>query len=125
MRAAPLLVLLWLMPPVEAAMAAPTCQDRHGITVRCGTGAAMPVGWTAPVYERTVPPSGNKRDMVIAAGAIILLLAMIALMPEFDGFGETGEAGQIDPADQFERRTPRARARGREGKDWEGGSGEK
>ena len=82
MRALFLLVLLvW---PMACATAAPTCQDRHGVTVRCGTDRAMPVGWTAPVYDRTVPPSGNRRDMVIAAGTILLLLALIALMPEFE-----------------------------------------
>ena len=69
------------------ALAAPTCEDRHGATVRCGVKDAMPVGWKAPAYDRVTPPAGNRRDMVIAAGAVLLLLALIALLPDFDGFG--------------------------------------
>jgi hypothetical protein len=82
MRVGAFLLLVLLAAPADAA---PTCQDRHGVTVRCGTRRAMPVGWTAPEWDRVVPPSGNRHDMVIAAGAILLLLALIALMPEFDG----------------------------------------
>jgi hypothetical protein len=78
-------LVLFLVVFADVGMAAPTCQDKHGVTMRCGSAGAMPVGWSAPLYERSIPPAGNRRDMVIAAGAIILLLALIALMPEFDG----------------------------------------
>jgi hypothetical protein len=74
-----------MLAMASPAFAAPTCQDRQGHTVRCGTETAMPVGWKAPPYDRVTPPAGNRRDMVIAAGAIILILALIALLPEFDG----------------------------------------
>ena len=32
--------------------AAPTGQDRDGLTIRCGTQGAMPVGWSLPFEER-------------------------------------------------------------------------
>ena len=83
--AAMLLVLLSPVPLPCAAFAAPTCEDRLGQTVRCDAKSAMPVGWKAPEFDRIVPEAGNRRDMVIAAGAIILLLALIALLPDFGG----------------------------------------
>jgi hypothetical protein len=75
---------------VAPAAAAPTCQTRAGVTVRCDVANAMPVGWTLPEGERaahdamaaSASDSGNAwRAAVIVA----LFLAMIALLPEFDG----------------------------------------
>ena len=73
------------------AFAAPTCQDRNGDTIRCGTAGAMPVGWTLSPQERLerqksrppIYPSTNELlEMVCVIG---VLFALIALMPEFDG----------------------------------------
>ena len=69
---------------VAPAMAAPTCQARDGLTMRCGTPGAMPVGWTAPRMEHPLPRAST-HDMWEAAAGLILLLALIALLPEFDG----------------------------------------
>jgi len=68
------------------APAAPTCQDRDGLTIRCGTEGAMPVGWSLPFEQRrfqTASPSAS--ELFVLIGTIGLLFALIALMPEFDG----------------------------------------
>jgi len=78
-----------LLLAAPAAMAAPTCDNRSGETVRCGTPGAMPVGWTpspADVQDRhAVPPDLSPAE----AAALIYILgaffALIALMPDFDG----------------------------------------
>lgn len=70
-----------------AALAAPTCQDRHGTTVRCADPTAMPVGWTLPDSERAAQATDETPPERIA-GALALvfcLFALIALMPPFDG----------------------------------------
>ena len=69
-----------------AAAAAPTCQDRNGLTIRCGTQGAMPVGWTLPFEERRFQPAGPSASELFGLIATIgLLFALIALLPEFDG----------------------------------------
>ena len=73
-----------------SALAAPTCQDGNGDTIRCGTPGAMPVGWTLSPQQRLerqpsgpLPPSTSEVvEMICVIG---MLLALIALMPEFDG----------------------------------------
>ena len=66
------------------AAAAPTCQDRGGNTVHCDTAGAMPLGWTAPQADRHFPHA--QPSAVIEAVAIVLLLiALIGLLPDFDG----------------------------------------
>lgn len=70
-----------------SALAAPTCQDRQGTTVRCEAANAMPVGWTLPESERLAQPHDETPPARIA-GAVVLvacLFALIALMPPFDG----------------------------------------
>jgi hypothetical protein len=80
---------LLAVAPLGAA-AAPTCQTRAGVTVRCDVPSAMPVGWQMPEGERAAraaaaeaasDPDNGWRALVIVA----LLLALIALLPEFDG----------------------------------------
>jgi hypothetical protein len=93
-----LFVLMFTMP---AAWPAPTCQDRSGMTIRCGTEGAMPVGWIAPERDRHLP-EGDSDDIWEAAAGIILLFALIALLPEFDGWGTVGEAERKGPVDPFE-----------------------
>jgi hypothetical protein len=70
----------------HAALAAPTCQDRHGLTIRCGTPGAMPVGWRLPFEERPFKPAAPTVSQLLALIATLgLLFALIALLPEFDG----------------------------------------
>jgi len=79
------LVFLLIAPFAVAApaSAAPTCQDRVGNTVRCGTTTAMPVGWTAPVWDRNFAPA-DKSDELRAVVFLLLLFALIALLPDFE-----------------------------------------
>ena len=79
------LVFLLTAPFVLAApaIAAPTCQDRTGQTVRCGTATAMPVGWTAPEGDRNFAPA-DKSEELKAVAILLLLFALIALLPDFE-----------------------------------------
>jgi hypothetical protein len=75
----------------HAVLAAPTCQDRNGDTIRCGTQGAMPVGWTLPPEERLekerlhppIYPSTN--TLLEIACALGVFFALLALMPDFEG----------------------------------------
>jgi hypothetical protein len=92
------LVFLLIAPFAVAApvSAAPTCQDRVGNTVRCGTASAMPVGWTAPVWDRNFVPA-DKHEELKAVVFLLLLFALIALLPDF-------EQEQWDEKDAEEKR---------------------
>ena len=75
-----------------SALAAPTCQDGNGDTIKCGTPGAMPVGWTLSPRQRlerqpSIPLAPSTNEMVELICVIGMLLALIALMPEFDGWG--------------------------------------
>ena len=74
-------VFLLFAPPVAAA---PTCQGREGQTMRCGAPGAMPLGWTAPEADRRIA-SADQHEVWLAAGIILALFALIALLPDFDG----------------------------------------
>jgi hypothetical protein len=72
------------------ALAAPTCQDANGTTARCGSPGAMPIGWKLPDDEflRRQAALGNVADPQTVVNAIALiaaLLAILALLPDFDG----------------------------------------
>ena len=70
------------------ALAGPTCQDRAGDTVRCGTESAMPVGWVLPATERLAQPASDGPAPGALAGLVLALggvFALIALMPDFQG----------------------------------------
>ena len=77
------------LAPIPAA-AAPTCQDRNGSPARCGSADAMPPGWSLPPEEfaqrqkAAYPPPGRTTLLEVFAG-LALFLAMIALLPRFDG----------------------------------------
>jgi hypothetical protein len=72
---------------LAAARAAPVCENRAGEPVRCEAKDAMPLGWKLPAAERArhpLPPT----DTRLATDAVLLvalLLALVALLPEFDG----------------------------------------
>ena len=76
-----------LMAP--SAMAAPTCQDRNGDTIRCGTDGAMPVGWTLPAAQRSrvlaARPPEPPADLFGLGLFLIGFFALFALLPDFDG----------------------------------------
>lgn len=83
------LTLLFAAP----ALAAPTCQNRGGDTVRCGTPGAMPVGWKPSpemLWDREIsrPPGPSLRQILGVFCGLGLLFALIALLPDFDGWRE-------------------------------------
>jgi hypothetical protein len=83
------------------AMAAPTCQDRNGDTIRCGTDGAMPVGWTLPDEQRSrvlaarpPEPPGN----LFGLGLFLVgFFALLALLPDFDGKWDRQELDEEEP----------------------------
>jgi hypothetical protein len=84
------LFFLALMLSAPAAIAAPTCQDQDGGTIKCGIPGAMPVGWSpSPEHllevSRSQPPGTDLANGLEAFYLIALILALIALLPEFDG----------------------------------------
>ncbi len=89
MRAVPLTLAILLLAAAPAA-AAPTCLDRNGDTIRCGTKGAMPVGWKPTAQflwdkEISKPAEQNLDLLAKVICGLALLFAMIALMPKFDG----------------------------------------
>jgi hypothetical protein len=71
-----------------AVDAAPTCDNRNGDTVKCGTPGAMPVGWApsaADLVDRPTDPGLSPAEAVALVYILGAFFALIALMPEFDG----------------------------------------
>jgi hypothetical protein len=73
------------------ALAAPTCLDRNGDTIRCKSPGAMPVGWTLPPAQLLQRERSAPKEPIVAElfGLICViggLLVLIALMPKFDGW---------------------------------------
>jgi hypothetical protein len=85
-----ILAFVMLLLAGAGALAAPTCMDKGGNTIRCNAQGAMPVGWTPPpgiLLERelSLPPNpGAGRLLKIALG-LAVFFALIALLPDFDG----------------------------------------
>src|SRR5690242_5064164 len=77
------LVGVAFMVSASTALAAPTCQNLSGETVRCGTAGAMPVGWTLPAQERqqnkSVVTPVQLMELISALG---VLFALLAAMPD-------------------------------------------
>jgi hypothetical protein len=74
----------------SAALAAPTCLDRQGDTIRCGAKGAMPVGWTLSpqqLWDKEIsrPAEENLSALGKVLCGLALFFALIALMPKFDG----------------------------------------
>ena len=72
-----------------AALAAPTCRDGAGDTIRCGALGAMPVGWS-PSPQQLLDRQSSKPDLTLSELTaliyiVVALFTIIALMPEFDG----------------------------------------
>ncbi len=67
------------------ALAAPTCQDAMGVTVRCGTPGAMPVGWTLPQELRPASRPIEPHQLLEVLCALGGFFALLALMPDFEG----------------------------------------
>jgi len=67
--------------------------------VRCGTKDAMPVGWTLPADQR---PTDSIASEPALATVLKVLCAMgvffglMALLPDFDGWGEGDWEGEAD-----------------------------
>ena len=69
------------------ALAAPTCEDHDGYTIKCGVAGAMPVGWSPPEGERlAVSEPVDPMALLMVVFWVGGLLALIAAMPEFDGW---------------------------------------
>ena len=85
----PALIAIATLFAAPAAMAAPTCQDANGDTIRCGTTGAMPVGWTLPAAQRSqvlaARPAEPPADLFGLGLFLIGFFALLALMPDFDG----------------------------------------
>jgi len=73
--------LLTTAPPAHAA---PTCENRAGDGVRCGTPGAMPVGWS--LSPRRPAPGPTLAEVLPPLCVVAWLFALIALMPDFDGW---------------------------------------
>jgi hypothetical protein len=89
------------------ASAGPTCENRSGQAVRCGGPGAMPVGWTVSpeqrqLYLASLPPDPTPLQLLGLVGVIGCLFALIALMPDFDGWG----AGDWDPGEGGDETRP-------------------
>lgn len=93
----PVLAFVFALFIAPAALAAPTCNDVEGHTVRCGAPGAMPVGWKpAPdaiaLPDEGEPPDFSETQMFGLICFIGGLLALFALLPDF----EDGQGGGWD-----------------------------
>ena len=78
------------MLTAPAALAAPTCQDQNGVTIKCGTPGAMPVGWSPSpqqILERQAsrpkyPSTNELLELICVMGVFFTLMALV---PEFEG----------------------------------------
>jgi hypothetical protein len=90
-----------------AAFAAPTCQDMNGITAKCGTPGAMPVGWTLSPQQRlerqgSRPKYPTTSELLELIGVMGVFFTILALVPEFDG-SRAGDWGEQEEEDDEER----------------------
>ena len=88
-----------LLVSSPAAFAAPTCQDQYGATIRCGTPGAMPVGWTLPADQRVAPDVDPNLDQLLKVACVLgVFFALMALLPDFEGWREEEEPVAIRDA---------------------------
>lgn len=89
--------LAWSLLAGFGAVAAPTCQDNAGQTVRCEAAAALPVGVSpaddSAARESDFPLPGPETmfGLICVVGG---LFALIGLMPDFDGWGPGEHEGR-------------------------------
>ncbi len=85
------------------AVSAPTCRDRNGATMKCGTEGAMPIGWALPpeLMNRRIPGIADPEPRILAETLLViaLLFTLIALLPEFDG-RNSGDWGRQENDDE-------------------------
>jgi hypothetical protein len=84
------LTLALALLAAPAALAAPTCRDGNGDTIRCGALGAMPVGWSPSPQQLLDRQSSKPADLTLneltaLIYIVVALFTIIALMPEFDG----------------------------------------
>lgn len=90
MRPAAIALLLALAVAPSAAQAGPNCVDRQGDMIRCGAPGAMPVGWSLPPEAARARLAARDdgpapRQLLGLACLVGGLLALLALMPDFQG----------------------------------------
>ncbi len=108
MRGFPLIsAIAFCAVAIGPALAAPTCQDANGSVARCGTPGAMPLGWklSDDEFHQHQAALGNvfdPKEVMNAIALIVGLLAIIALLPAFDGRSDIDWDEQED--DRRERR---------------------
>ncbi len=93
-----LIVAAELLMGSQVASAGPICEDRAGESVRCEDPRAMPLGWALPLDERLRqarpgPPDPTPVQLGGVLILIVLVFTLIALMPDFDGWGP-GQEGE-------------------------------
>jgi hypothetical protein len=87
----PALATAALLALSSPALTAPTCQTLDGKSAKCGLPHAMPVGWSPSpqqVLERQAEadPGPTAEQLLNLAFFLGGLFALIALLPEFDGW---------------------------------------
>lgn len=95
----PALAVAVTLLSAPAALAGPSCVDRSGDMIRCGTPGAMPVGWSLSPEQLRDRLASRPADL--DAGKLIGLIcfigglfALIALLPDFDGAWDGQEADE-------------------------------
>ena len=77
---------------VTPALAGRTCFTPKGDMIRCNSPGAMPVFWKPSpqvMWEREIavkPPEPGKAELLAVFAGLALFLALIALLPDFDGW---------------------------------------
>ena len=99
--------LLSLALPASA-IAGPSCIDRQGEMIRCGTPRAMPVGWSLPPAEARarLAARGDGLDVRQLVGLLCVLgglFTLFALLPDFDGAWDQQEDDAKDGREQGRR----------------------
>ena len=82
-----------------SGIAAPTCIDQDGDTIKCGAPGAMPLGWRlspeeelARDMEQTVSPNlGELLELICLLGVFFSLMAML---PDCDGWRDDDGKGR-------------------------------
>jgi hypothetical protein len=83
------LAFIAILSTASAAIAAPTCNDEAGRTVRCGAPGAMPLGWepspeVVAARDAAQPAGPSSTQMFGIVCFIGGLLALFAVLPDFE-----------------------------------------